>query len=383
MIPTRFIPLVFKYMVRRRARSILTIGGVATAMFLFYSVQAMQQGVREATQPSSEDTKLIVYRQDRYCPFTSNLPQDYHLRIAAIPGVKAAVPVKVMVSNCRTGLDVVTFRGVPDDGLESGFFGQVRLQDGSLDGWKRRSDAAIVGERLAKRRNLKVGDQMELGGLTITVAGILESTEPQDRNVAYTHLDFVQRAAGNRPGVVTQFNVAVVDPSQLREVARLIDEEFRTAQEPTATWSEKSFVGRVAADIIEIVKFAGWLGWGCIAGVFALVANAIFLSVQDRIRDHAVMQTLGYGEWLIARLIVAEAMTVSFTGGIIGVAAGMLVTRIGMFSFSVEGLSIHIHAGIGSIALGLFLSALTGVLAGLIPAFQASRREVAACFRAV
>ncbi len=69
----------------------------------------MQQGVREATVRSANDTRLVVYRQDRYCPFTSNLPENYAARISMIAGVKSVVPVKVVVSNCRTGLDVVTF----------------------------------------------------------------------------------------------------------------------------------------------------------------------------------------------------------------------------------------------------------------------------------
>jgi len=383
MISPQFLPLVFKYIVRRRVRSLLTVGGVATAMFLFYSVQAMHQGVREATRETSQETRLVVYRQDRFCPFSSALPEDYGPRIGRIPGVKAVVPIKVVVNNCRTGLDVVTFRGVPEKAFEQGFFGQVRFSDGSLENWKSRNDSAIIGERLAKKRGVKIGDRLDIGGIVISVAGILSSEEPQDQNVAYTHLDFVQRASDNKVGVVTQFNVAIEDPTQLERVAKAIDAEFRTAAEPTSTWSEKAFVARAVTDIIEIVNFARWLGWGCMAGVFALVFNAIVLSVRDRIRDHAVMQTLGYSQGLIAQLIIIESVLLSVSGGILGVVAGVILTTWGTFSLSVEGLSIHVHASGTSILLGLALSALTGVIAGLVPAWQASRREVAACFRAV
>ena len=181
----KFLPLVFKYVVRHRVRSLLTLAGVATAMFLFYSVQAMQQGVREATDRNSTDTKLVVYRQDRYCPFTSNLPQDYAARIAKISGVKSVVPVKIVVSNCRAGLDVVTFRGIPTEAFDQGAFSHVRLVDGSIDAWKRRSDGVLIGERVASRRGLRVGDHVDIAGITIYVAGILTSTEPQDQNAAY------------------------------------------------------------------------------------------------------------------------------------------------------------------------------------------------------
>ena len=224
---------------------------------------------------------------------------------------------------------------------------------------------------------------MEIGGMTITVAGILDSPEPQDQNVAYTHLEFVQRATDNKVGIVTQFNVAVNDPSQLGRVAKAIDDEFRYSQDPTSTWSEKHFTARSVTDIIEIVNFAKWLGWSCVAGIFALVFNAIVLSVRDRVRDHAVMQTLGYSQGLIACLIIIEGMILSLSGGLVGVLAGAILTSWGGFSLSVEGLSIHVHAGLGSVLLGLGLSALIGVLAGLAPAWQASRHDIAASFRAV
>jgi putative ABC transport system permease protein len=372
-----------KYVIRNRGRSVLTLCGVATAMFLFYSVQAMQHGVRAATDENAQDTKLVVYRQDRYCPFTSNLPQDYEGRIAQIPGVASVVPIKVLVSNCRTSLDVVTFRGIPKDSFDHGPFTNMRMLEGSLEDWKRRSDAAVIAERIALRKGLTVGDRVDIAGVTIYVAGIFASSEPQDRNVGFAHLDFIQRAADSRVGLVTQFDVRVTDPGQMASTAKAIDEEFKSAQEPTTTWSEKGFVSRAASDIVEIVNFTRWLGWGCLVGVFALVFNAIVLSVQDRIKDHAIMQTLGYSNTLIAQLIIAESTLLSLSGGIIGVLLGYLVTSAGRFSLSVEGLSIKIHAGLGVVALGLAISAITGILAGLVPAWRASRQEIASCFRAV
>jgi len=111
MIAPRFVPLVLKQVFRHRVRSLLTLGGVTVAMFLFAVVQAMQAGVQAATVTNATDTTLVVYRKDRYCPFASRLPQSYLDRIARIPGVESVVPVKIVVSNCRTSLDVVTFRG--------------------------------------------------------------------------------------------------------------------------------------------------------------------------------------------------------------------------------------------------------------------------------
>ena len=80
----RFIPLILKQVVRNPTRSLLTMAGVAVAMFLFCTVRSMQRGVAEATRVSAADTTLVVYRENRYCPFTSRLPQHYQRRIESI-----------------------------------------------------------------------------------------------------------------------------------------------------------------------------------------------------------------------------------------------------------------------------------------------------------
>ncbi|MHC4991521.1 MAG: ABC transporter permease, partial [Planctomycetota bacterium] len=259
------------------------------------------------------------------------------------------------------------------------------IKAGSLEQWRRRSDAALVGESLATRRGVRVGDRFSAAGITVYVAGIIGSAEPQDRNVAYTHLPFIQEAArkGGTGGLVTQFNVTVDDPARLEAVARAIDAEFATDQEPTSTYAEKAFVARAAADVLEIVRFAGWVGWGALVAVFALVANAIVLAVQDRIRDHAVLQTLGYPGSLVGQLIVAEGAVLGLAGGLLGAVAAFLTVSRGRFSLAMEGMNVEVASDPLIIVIGLVLSVVLGALAGLVPAWQAARREIVACFRAV
>ena len=223
----------------------------------------------------------------------------------------------------------------------------------------------------------------DAAGITTYVAGIIRSDDPQDQNVAYTALEFVQLAGRDQLGIVTQFNVKVRDASMLDPVAKQIDELFSTAQEPTSTYTEKAFVGKIADDIVELVGFARWLGLGCLAAVLALVGNAIVLSVQNRIAEHAVLQTLGYAGRQVAALIIAEGVVISLLGGLLGAIMAVAVAKWGSFALSVEGQSIPITAGAGLIVMGLFVCGSLGVVAGLVPAWQASRREIAACFRAV
>jgi len=380
----KLLGLVLKQLRRHPLRTALTACGVAVAMFLFCAVEAMRTGVERATRVTAEDTTLVVYRENRYCPFTSRLPQYYGSRIEAIPGVVSAVPMRIQVSNCSASLDVVTFRGVPEEAFVEHHVPDLEVIDGSVKAWRSRSDAALLGESLAVRRGLRVGDRFRSAGITVHVAGIVRSSEPQDRNVAYTHLGFLQESSrrGGTGGVVTQFNVKVDAPERLESVARAIDEEFARESDPTSTRPEKAFVAHAAGDILEMVRFASWLGWGALAAVFALVANAILLSVQDRIRDFAILQTLGYRPRHVAALVLLEGGVLGIGGGAVGAIAALLVARR-RFSLTMEGLNLEIASDPFLLAVGLGLSVLLGLLAGVAPAIRVARREIAESFRAV
>src|SRR5690242_10712489 len=99
-MPVRFFPLIFRQLLRHRTRSLLTLGGVAIAMFLFIAVQTLQDGVADATRVAATDTTLVVYRENRFCPATSRLPEYYADRIGKTPGVTEVIPMKVVVNNC-------------------------------------------------------------------------------------------------------------------------------------------------------------------------------------------------------------------------------------------------------------------------------------------
>ena len=384
MIGLKFVPFAAKQITRRPARTALTLAGIATAMFLFCVTQSLQEGMREATEANAADTSLIVYRENRFCPFTSKLPERYESTIASVPGVKSVLPIKIVVSNCRASLDVITFRGVPSDKFTEKMSSQFRILSGSIQDWTMRSDAALVGETLATRRKLKVGDRFDANGVVTTVAAIMESDEVQDKNVAYVHLDFLQRSAALKSvGIVTEFLVKVNDPRELNKVAQLIDAEFKHDAAPTQTRSEKAFVAGAAGDLLELIGFTRWLGLGCVAAVLALVANTVVLSVQDRVREFAVLQTLGFTSSLIARLIVLEGSLVSFAGGLLGAVAATGMIYWGGYSLSTEGMNINFHASPRVLLIGMGLSLAIGIVAGFVPALQASRRDIVESFRAI
>ena len=381
----RVIPTVLKQIKRSPIRSTLTLGGIAVAMFLFVMVESMRSGVKEATEMTAGETTLVVYRENRYCPFTSRLPQFYEDRIERIDGIASVVPIQIHVSNCGASLDVVTFRGVPRDSIQHALAKDGKIVGGTIEDWKKRGDAAIVGSSLAKRRGIRVGDRFSAAGIEIYVAAIQETDLAQDKNSAIVQLPFLQEAArkGGTGTIVTQFNVQVEDPTQLNAVAAAIDEAFAHDEHPTSTFPEKAFVGRAARDIVQLAEVAGVLAWGALAAVFALVANAVVLAMRDRVRDHAVLQTLGYSGWLIGWMVLLEGAAIALLGGLIGGLAAFFTVRFGQFTMTMEGVNIEMSSGPYAALMGVALALALGLFAAMIPALRLARTDIASCFRAV
>ncbi len=377
----RHLPnLALKQVTRHRLRTILTIGGVATGMFLFTAVETMQQSLRTATETNAEDTTLVVYRENRFCPLTSRLPEHYLSEIRRIPGVRDAIPVQIVVNNCGASLDVIAFRGVPPGDLAS-YNPDLEVIAGSMEAWTRRSDAALLGENFAVRRGLEPGDQFEAVGVRVQVAGIVKSPLAQDNNVAYVHLPFLQQSSNTGLGIVTQFNVQVEPGADLKVVSERIDEVFAADSEPTDTRPEKAFFAQTAQGLIDIIKFTRWLGIGAVLGVLALVANAMLLAARGRIKENAILQTLGFPRKSVATLMLWEGSLLGFAGGLMGSGLAALFLHLQRFTFGNEGLTMALTPTFGTALTGLGLAVALGLLASLWPAYVAARDPIVGSLR--
>lgn len=379
----RLLHYVWKSVARHRGRSALTVAGIATAMFLFCFIEGLQNGVREATESAATRNVLIVYQKSRFCPSTSSLPERYGSRIAEIPGVRSVLPVKIFVNNCRASLDSVTFRGVPPEKIASGERA-LRLVDGNLGTFAGRTDAALVGRQLARRRGLAVGDRFQIGNVAVGVAGIFVSETPGEENVAYTRLDYLQRGRGVASvGRVTQFEVTIDDPMRSEEIAARIDDLFRSDEVQTVTRSHKAFISSATGDLLGLVRFTRWLGLLCVLVVLALTANTVSLMVQDRVKEHAVLQTLGFTGAHLFFLVIAESLLLSLAGGLLGTGLAAAALRFGHLGLGAEGVQIAFVLSPAVVAVGLAASVATGVLAGLLPAFQAATAPIVESLRRV
>jgi predicted permease len=122
-----------------------------------------------------------------------------------------------------------------------------------------------------------------------------------------------------------------------------------------------------------------------LAGVVLLLiigcANcSILLLARGRTRQHelAIRSAIGASRWRIVRQLLVEAIVISSTGAVLGVAASYWLAKLPMVlspdSFPAESF-IRINAPILAFSVGL--AVLCGMLFGLVPALRLSRRDSA------
>jgi putative ABC transport system permease protein len=119
---------------------------------------------------------------------------------------------------------------------------------------------------------------------------------------------------------------------------------------------------------------------GAIAGISLVVGgigimNIMLVSVAERTREIGILKAVGAKRGDILRQFVTESLTVTFAGGLIGVAGGMAVARIA--DGQTFGSTDPVHTVVTPLSIGVAfgVSVLVGLFFGIYPAYMASRLD--------
>ncbi|SNC77244.1 putative ABC transport system permease protein [Hymenobacter gelipurpurascens] len=120
---------------------------------------------------------------------------------------------------------------------------------------------------------------------------------------------------------------------------------------------------------------------GAVIGSFAMlvggfgIANIMFVSVKERTNIIGIQKSLGAKNYFILFQFLFEAVFLCLLGGGAGILLVFLITLLPQ-----DGLPLFLTAG--NISLGLTVSVVIGVLAGIIPAVLASNLDPVIAIRA-
>jgi putative ABC transport system permease protein len=248
--------------------------------------------------------------------------------------------------------------------------------------WQRRfgGDAGVSGKTI------------EIGGEPYQVIGVLGASfktdppadiflplqaDPNSTNQAH----FLRAAARLKPGVTL---------GMAQDAMKLAAEEFKQ-KFPGVMGPQLSFTAVPLRDtVIGDVRKAFLILMGAVAFVLLIacanVANLLLVRATLRGREIAVRAALGAGRGRIIRQLLTESVLLSVAGGALGLVLGYIglhallainpgdIPRIGP-----QGSAVTLDWRV--LAFTLLISLFTGILFGLIPAFNASRSDLSATLR--
>ena len=171
------------------------------------------------------------------------------------------------------------------------------------------------------------------------------------------------------------------DPDQAARVATAIDRQFANTPNETKTDTERQFQSSFASMFGNLSLLLGSIALAVVITTLFVAANTMAMSVRERTTEIAVMRTLGFPARMIFLFIAGEALLMSVAGGLLGallahavVNGDLLAVSSFIPAFGVSGKNV---------ATGVALSALIGVLAGIVPATMASRLGIVDALRRI
>jgi putative ABC transport system permease protein len=132
----------------------------------------------------------------------------------------------------------------------------------------------------------------------------------------------------------------------------------------------------VTAALKVLLAFIGALTLG-IGGIGLM--NIMLVSVQQRTREIGVEKALGAQKRQILFQFLAEALAITFTGGIAGIVIAYLIswtvgsiTLMSAFGENSGGGDIHLGINLSSLLVATTILSLVGVVSGMLPAIRAA-----------
>lgn len=383
----RLVPLVLRNVLRNRRRSILTLASSAISLALLALLIAIYQGFFYGEDTSPSEARRIIVRHR--VSLTQTLPASHQARINSVPGVE--------VSSAWTW-----FQGkYGKDEKAENFFARFAVdadkifklrQDWTapaeqIQAFEKSRTACAIGEKIARRLNIKVGDRVNIQGdiypvdLELTVATIFQ--HPPNTEALIFHREYLtelQSKSNASRDTVGTYALLATSPEQVPRISKAIDTMFENDPAPTRTESEKEFGRSFLAFLGNIKLFLAAICGAVTFTILLVSANTVAMSVRERTRELAILRTLGYAPGEILSLVLAESVLISLLGGAVGIAIGALLAKAaaaGSGGFPVPGVKWQ------AVLIVMSMATLIGLLAALVPAITASRKNVVESLRFV
>lgn len=395
---------------RRASTALLTVAVGLVAMvladgFIQWVFWAMREGEIQAHLGHVQAVRPGYHAEGIASPFDYMLPEDGPARaeLAAMPGVKLMTPRVRLSGLVSRGDTTVSFLG---DAVDAAVEQELRkhpryavlLSAGEyLSAASDAEPEVLLGRGLARSLGAGVGESVIL--LANTASGGINAVEARVKGIFVTASEAYDEIALRIPLGLGQTLLRTNDVHMwlfyLDETART--DEFlarfraRAGQEggglEFVPWHERAdFYNKTTALYSRQMQVVQLI----IAIIIVLsISNMLVMNVLERTGEIGTLMAVGFRRRRILRLFLAEGVLIGLVGGAAGVAIGYALAQIisavgipmppppGMD----QGYTAEIRVTWNSLLNAFFTALATTTVAGLYPAWKASRLPIVDALR--
>jgi len=381
------LKLARKNMLRHRLRTGLTLAGIAIAIVSFGLLRTVVDSWYAGAELGASGR--LITRSDASLSFP--LPSTYAERIRKVQGVRA-----VTYANWFGGIyiDERNFFAQFAVDAQSYFdlYPEFRLPPDQLSAFKRDRRGVVVGRKLAAKYGWKIGDQVPLrgtiypGNWSFTIRGIYEGADDKtDENQFLMHWHYVNESIKTLlPSLADRVGIYIVDvrdPSQAAVVSVAIDSTFKNSLNETRTETQKAFQLGFIAMVDTILLAIQTVAYVVVLIIMAVMANTMAMAARERMREYATLKALGFSDGFVSALIVAESMSLSLAGGVLGILLTFPAAEA--FYGATKNLFQLFEVQPETVMLQLGSAVVIGLTASVAPAFNSARIRIVDGLRAV
>jgi len=398
-----------------KVRAGLTIMGVAVGVFVVVAMTSVVRGINESFAKDIEaagPTSFFVFRRpiggfeacdgtDDTCPWRRNPP----LTMAEMGAIQRLPTMQRVVAQIGAGGKVsYRDRTMPRVNIDAYTIGWTEVDGGDIFPgrsftYAEAQNAArvvVINEKLAERLfadSDPMDKQVVIDGVPFTVIGIYHYTmSPMGTPTS--------SGSGDSPKAIIPYETArrhlnawtrgtkfIVKPASGVALEEATDDV-------TATLRGMRGLKPGARNTFDIVTQDRLMGiYDKLFGTFFLVGIALssvgllvggvgvvaimMISVTERTKEIGVRKALGATRWTILWQFLVEAVTLTSLGATIGLVLGMLVA----FGIRTAFPAIPAQTSVGAVVSALLMSAITGVVFGMVPAMRAAKLDPVAALR--
>lgn len=376
----------FRNLKRRRLRTVFTISGIAIGIALMVVLLSMLNGmdVRLTEQVKGlTGADLTVYNSTTQSgegqgpqsmviqPYDNINEADAEI-VKNISGVDAVSLILTCNGFAKTSNNITQMRinGIEPDSYDYVSGGINVVSGSSLEPGD--DNSVVLGKSVSDALGVGVDDKISLGNnendtREFTVVGIYETGMGIMDAAGYTSLDAAQNLTG-KEGKISNIQVKTKNPKQVDEIANLIPGKIQGVKVIT----QKSILQKMTDMLNTIQIFVSSLGLiALLAGSFGVI-NTMLMSVYERTREIGILKAIGSRNSVIMKIFLIEAILIGLISSTVGCVLGIIIIYV--FPLTDDIMAPMVSPSIIGIAMALGL--MVSALAGIYPAWRASKMNI-------